>query len=157
MCFILWRTGGGLAFHLGSSFNNLNRANITWTSKGDGFRFKRWKTYHDTSWRWRSQEMGHEDARDRMPKPNQRNRGKFFYLPRDLVTKCTKFSSEHQFRPQWSLCWGHPPMGLATHNFSWPRLWTWASWRSAVRRKGCLDSLEGLRRINLNVATADSI
>lgn len=35
-------------------------ANITWTLKGDGFRFKRWKTYHTTSWQWKSQEMGHE-------------------------------------------------------------------------------------------------
>lgn len=53
-------------------------------------------------------------SRDMMSKPNQRNTGEFFYLPRDPVIKDTELSSEHQLRPSCNLWWGHPSMALAT-------------------------------------------
>lgn len=60
MCFILWRMGGDLAFHLGSSFNNLTVPTSHERQKEMVLGLRDEKHNHATSWRWKSQEMGHE-------------------------------------------------------------------------------------------------
>lgn len=78
------------------------------------------KTYHTTSWEWKSQEMGHEAETDAKTKPKEYAN---VFLP----------SMGSYYKMHWTELWmpTHTlmepvvgqvihPMALSIHSFSWP-------------------------------------
>lgn len=117
--------------------------------KKDGFRFKRrWKTYHPTSWEGEEPRNSHGAGR-RVQNQTKETWASvvgffffcfvFFYYKVNSVLNTT---SDPTPVCDDTIC----STALATHNSSWPWLWTWDQ---GSMFRGCFsDSLEGLGKLD---------